>query len=221
MAMPWASAISSSCRRSTIRVRWASKTSAVAPGVDHGFNGGRPDDRHVKSHILPGLADLDDGKIFPPCQRAGPPDGRIRPLHGFYGNDGAIPNYDGLADIHERDPVRGRPAEIHIRLFRFAELPSGHLSFRRQMGLEQIRRIDQLDPRFFEHLRHGADQRIGALVFQSGQSPDHGQIRKGRTEYLDMLHLACHDGLADACLAEYLDELAELPQPQPVDRIAA
>src|SRR5262249_17466016 len=77
--------------------RFNGETTAARPM--NRFSRVTADRRHIESHVLLWLGNLDHDETAARAKLAGSNNGAVRPLDGFYGQDGAFANRDGLTHI--------------------------------------------------------------------------------------------------------------------------
>ena len=172
MVMPASSAAANTASPSSISVLPASIDSALAPADAHRLDRRQADDRHVEPHVLLRLRDLDDRA------RPGPARWPARPITS------SVPSIASTATTawcltaivwpmsSAGDRVGHAVAELEVlaaprRSARACVSTPAPAS----SGVQQRRRVDQLDAAVAQHVGHGADQAVGASRRELASAP--------------------------------------------------
>ncbi len=113
IAMPAASAASTTAGPSISSVRPASIDSDRRADFAHDVDGGRADHRHVEAHVLRRLGDLHHADAAT-RQRAGAPDHLVGAFHRFHRHHRAILHRNRLSHVQARHAVGRAIAELEI-----------------------------------------------------------------------------------------------------------
>ncbi len=180
----------------------------------HRLDGRHADHRHVKTHILIGLGDLDH-RQFAFRKLTGTADRRVGAFHSFDGDTGFSAHNDRLAEVEPGDLAGDMQSVGDVLRFEVSGLPLGQNSFGRKMIAYKKSRVDQLDAFGRHFVGDSADQCVGISPGQTPEHLDHSQIGDRPGKQLHVLHLSGHDRLFNTVLFKERDHLAELTNADP------
>ena len=182
-------------------------------GRGPGFEGQGADNRDIEAEILvrfgnlyrDGLAASEGGAAL---------DRLIGALESFHGEDGAIADYDGLADIEATDFFGDAKTERDIIIGPAPRGWSGKMSYGGEKFLEERGCGKKFDARFGELIGDRTKKCLGIAFLEFGQHEKRGEVG-AEVEEIFRGNLSGHDGLTGAGLFRVGDEFAELSDPQP------
>src|SRR5687768_9922704 len=152
-------------------------------------------------------------------QFSSPANGAVRAFHGFDGNDHTVFHHDALADVQGADLFAHVPAVADVFPFLRGRLASRQGARLDEDALEPERGLADLNAFLFDFLRHPAENVVILEMNQFGGQRQGAKVRPDRGKDMSFLDAAEHDGPLDAITLEGVDQLAELPDLDPVNAI--
>ena len=141
--------------------------------LGHQPKGGHSDDRNVKAHVLPGLADLDHRDRLIADKAGGPANGGVGTFHGLHRHTGLVPYHHGLADIHASHLLGDPPTVVNVLDLRIAGRPPGQHTGLGHQRFQERGGIDQTDPFLLQDVGNPSNQGVGV----SG-TPDSSRVSR-------------------------------------------
>jgi len=184
--------------------------------IDHGLYRRNSNNGDIKTHVLIGLRDLNDGQL-PVCQLTGTTDRGVSSLHRLDRDTRLATDNDRLAKVEPRDLARDVQAVFDIAKLDVSRLSLCEYASRSKMIFYEMRRINQFNSLFRHLVCNATDKSIGIPTRQIPQHLDHSQIRQCSREDLHVLDLPCHDSLLDTVILEERYHLPKLPNANPRD----
>src|ERR1041385_3512392 len=192
----------------------------VAPASVMASTVGTPTTGTSKRMSWPGLATLTTvsrprASVPAPREGARATDGRGRARHRLNRDAGARAHDDGLAEVESRDLARDFESVGDVAALALVGRAACEHALRGQVVLQEVGRVNQLDPLARQLGGDASDERVGVAARQAQKHPEHPHVRHRAAENLHVPDLTRHDRLLHTLALEEANHATELPDADP------